>query len=293
MKAQALVDTMLGPYKAGWGYIWGTSGQVWTQAKQNAATRDMTVKYGQKWVGKTVSDCSGLFVWGFKQFGESIYHGSNTIWNKYCSKQGKLKNGQRTDGIALRPGTAVFLYNGTKRHHIGLYVGDDMCVEAKGTINGVVMSKSDHWDEWGELAAVDYSDIPEEPIPVQHPTLRRGDRGEEVRQLQQQLNDAGYNCGKVDGIFGSGTESSVKALQADNGLKADGICGLKTWAVLGAIEDQGQEPMPDEDEQEDPVEDEETQDDGIDDAMVVSREDILHLIDVLDELHEFAESLLQ
>ena len=55
-----------------WGYIWGRSGQVWTQANQDAATRDMTVKYGAKWIGKRVADCSGLFVWAYKQRGEKI-----------------------------------------------------------------------------------------------------------------------------------------------------------------------------------------------------------------------------
>jgi len=30
-----------------WGYIWGQSGALWTQAKQNAATRTQTVQYGQ------------------------------------------------------------------------------------------------------------------------------------------------------------------------------------------------------------------------------------------------------
>ena len=27
-----------------WGYIWGAAGESWTQAKQNAATREQTVK---------------------------------------------------------------------------------------------------------------------------------------------------------------------------------------------------------------------------------------------------------
>ena len=50
----------------GFGYIWGERGGVWTQAKQDKATREQTIKYGQKWVGKKVADCSGLFSWAFK-----------------------------------------------------------------------------------------------------------------------------------------------------------------------------------------------------------------------------------
>lgn len=44
----------------GWGYIWGKAGQTWTEAMQKNATNDMAIKYGKKWIGKMVADCSGL-----------------------------------------------------------------------------------------------------------------------------------------------------------------------------------------------------------------------------------------
>ena len=34
-----------------WGYIWGKWGQVWTARDQANASREMTVKYGSKWIG--------------------------------------------------------------------------------------------------------------------------------------------------------------------------------------------------------------------------------------------------
>ena len=37
-------------------------------------------------------DCSGLFVKCFRDQGADIYHGSNTIYRKYCSEKGKLTN---------------------------------------------------------------------------------------------------------------------------------------------------------------------------------------------------------
>lgn len=105
-----------------WGYIYGASGQVWTQAKQNKATRTQTKKYGQQWVGRRVSDCSGLFYWAFKELGGSCYHGSNAIFKKYTSANGTLIHGVPSDGSALKPGTAVFKYNTSEGyHHIGLY----------------------------------------------------------------------------------------------------------------------------------------------------------------------------
>lgn len=63
-------------------------------------------------------------------------------------------------------------------------------------------------------------------------TIRRGSRGEAVARLQTILNDLGYNAGRVDGIFGPGTEAAVKRFQASNGLLVDGIVGPKTWGVL-------------------------------------------------------------
>jgi peptidoglycan hydrolase-like protein with peptidoglycan-binding domain len=62
--------------------------------------------------------------------------------------------------------------------------------------------------------------------------LKKGSRGTEVKKLQEQLNKLGYNAGAVDGIFGSRTESAVKAFQKDNGLAVDGIVGAKTQNKL-------------------------------------------------------------
>jgi N-acetylmuramoyl-L-alanine amidase len=70
-------------------------------------------------------------------------------------------------------------------------------------------------------------------------TLRRGSRGELVKQVQSKLKNWGYYTGAVDGIFGSGTESAVKSFQKKNGLTADGIVGKKTAAALGINLDGG------------------------------------------------------
>ena len=94
------------PLREGWGYIYGTSGEVWTQAQQNAASREQTKKYGQKWVGHRVADCSGLFAWALRQLGGYCYHGSNTMFRRYSSASGSLSAGKRTDGEPLKPGTA-------------------------------------------------------------------------------------------------------------------------------------------------------------------------------------------
>ena len=57
--------------------------------------------------------------------------------------------------------------------------------------------------------------------------LKKGSRGTEVKLLQEFLNIG------ADGIFGSGTEESVKEWQTKNGLLSDGIVGPKTWKAMG------------------------------------------------------------
>ena len=64
------------------------------------------------------------------------------------------------------------------------------------------------------------------------PTIRRGSRGQDVAVAQTTLNSLGYNAGRVDGIFGAGTEAAVKQFQQAHKLMADGIIGPKSWGVL-------------------------------------------------------------
>lgn len=226
-----------------WGYIWGTAGIEWTQAKQNAATRDMTVKYGQRWVGHMVADCSGLFSWAFKQLGGYMYHGSNTMYNSYCTAKGKLSGGKRSDGKTLLPGTAVFTGTEDNHGHVGLFIGNGVIIEAKGTVKGCVKSKvtESRWTYWGELKGVDYGSSPSpspSPTPTEKPTLRRGDKGEYVTLAQTELINKGYSCGSfgADGQFGAATEAAVRQFQKDHSLTVDGVIGSKTWAALDTNE---------------------------------------------------------
>lgn len=161
----ALIEKFQYAYDNGWGYIYGTAGVKWTQARQEALERktssnyDMSKKYGSKWIGHYVADCSGLFAWAFKQLGGSIAHGSNSIWRGYCTEKGVI-NGN------LQPGTAVFKCKDSNNYyHIGLYIGGTTVIEAKGTVAGVVTSRLSEWTHYGILKDVDYTDTapPETP----------------------------------------------------------------------------------------------------------------------------------
>jgi peptidoglycan hydrolase-like protein with peptidoglycan-binding domain len=84
-------------------------------------------------------------------------------------------------------------------------------------------------------------------------TLRFGDTGPDVKQLQMKLRrlrerrhdlDPQGNS-KIDGIFGPLTRKDVLDFQGDTGLDADGIVGPKTWDAIDSLvpgtPDEGQE----------------------------------------------------
>jgi len=126
-------------------------------------------------------DCSGLFVKAFRDQGGSIYHGSNTIYRKYCSEKGKLTNVSQ-----LKPGMAVFKWNANTPEkfddglgdfqHIGLVtsVNPLRIVHASSAAGCVTTdTKLGKWAYWGwlkDVAKTDsqldpvYPDYPDEPI---------------------------------------------------------------------------------------------------------------------------------
>ena len=66
-------------------------------------------------------------------------------------------------------------------------------------------------------------------------TLKRGDKGTDVKQMQAALVKHGFDCGEPDGKFGPNTEKWVKAFQKANKLTANGIANEKTLIALGLI----------------------------------------------------------
>lgn len=63
--------------------------------------------------------------------------------------------------------------------------------------------------------------------------LRRGAKGEEVRQVQEALVALGYST-TIDGKFGPATAQVVKSFQGSSGLTDDGVVGPATLSALSA-----------------------------------------------------------
>ena len=259
IKPEALITKFRQALDEHWGYIWGTAGEAWTEAKQKElekttdSSRAQGRQYGSKWIGHMVADCSGLFSWAFKKLGGTMYHGSDTMYRKYCVNKGELCKGKRTDQGTLKPGTAVFVWNGSSYSHVGLYVGDGIVIEAMGTLKGVTTTKvsAGKWTHWGELTGVDYagenaefSDRRDQSSQGNfdgcnmaavtqikdldscstmqnaelnglnsYKTIRRGSKGETVVEMQRILERLGYDLGPC-GVDGDFGRMTEKAVKA-------------------------------------------------------------------------------
>lgn len=111
-------------------------------------------------------DCSGAFVWAYKQLGESIEHGSNSIAH--------LRVGEYVPVADAKPGYAVFKLREWREddsgnrwykqqpgdcYHIGLMGYDGRVLNAQSTKTGFVASPaSQNWAFAAPLKAVDYTD---------------------------------------------------------------------------------------------------------------------------------------
>lgn len=127
-------------------------------------------------------DCSGAFVWAYRQLGYKIAHGSNAIARGYVEALQPIS--EALPGMAAfklrKPGDAKYdlpakyrkggsAYNGDLNdyYHIGLVDSDGKTVlNAQGTKAGFTRTKLSAWACVGRLNAVNYA-AEEEMTPMQ------------------------------------------------------------------------------------------------------------------------------
>lgn len=107
------------------------------------------------------------------------------------------------------------------------------------------------WKEWAYLPSsmLTYDDstvtVPDVDAKPSMPTVYKlGDRtlkctfplmtGDDVKELQTRLNELGFDCGTVDGQFGTNTEKGVKAFQEAANIEIDGKFGKESKAAMDA-----------------------------------------------------------
>lgn len=237
----------------GWPYVFGAVGEMCTpknrDRRDNAAYPSIVNRCqvlngsaktcaGCQWgEGVRMFDCRGFTYWLLKQVGIKISTvGATTQWNttKDWAVRGEIKD------IPPAAVCCVFKQKDGKMSHTGMCLGHGNIIHCSSTVKRGKVTDAG----WTHFAIPKGLYTDEEIAAMQaaliHPTLRKGDVGESVRQMQTLVQAAGFSVGRAgaDGIFGTGTQEGVEAFQAANGLSVDGIVGPATWAAFDAVPDQ-------------------------------------------------------
>ena len=269
IKADALIADFRHMLDNKWGYIFGASGQVLTQEEyeKKAAKNEWTKKYGKKWIGHHVADCSGAFVWAYKQHGRSIYHGVNRIAREYvvellpvsAAEPGMAafkvyKPGHKNYDLPddCKPGHAHYNGDLNDYHHIGLVDGDPSRVlEAATTQIGVRLGKlADNWDYVARLKSVQYEGG-DEPVATEKQMIVTAKNG----------NTVNLRCGPgssysvmrrvpvgsvVDQITTTGKWAFVRYLTETGYMKSDYLIPADNAQTPDTGQQAGQDAPPDE-----------------------------------------------
>lgn len=245
-KQQKLVDWALS--KVGCGYIWGATGYTLTQTKLDQVIakqgeNSAAAKYGKRWLGKQCYDCAQLVRWGLKAAGVGgvDISGASSQWKK----GGWLVKGELETLPADAP-CIIFREdkNSSPMGHVGIYLGDGTVVHAQQTKTGVVRTplSDGRWTHWAMPKVFEGGEpAPEAPVAPVRTTLRKGTKGNQVKEAQKLLNAHGALLNE-DGDFGYATEAAVENFQREKGLDIDGVVGPKTWAALDEEPDVNPEP---------------------------------------------------
>lgn len=205
-------------------------------------------KYGAAYGLNNASWCMIFVWWCFKQAGaESLIKKSAS-----CTQEYNAMKAQAVSRNSLKPGDIVFFdWDGSGDcDHVGIVeaVGSTQVTTIEGnTSSGNSGSQSNGdgvYRRYRKITQVAKAIRPKYEnaatttsgaggnCTVTVKEVSTGSTGRAVRNLQLILNNRGYNCGTVDGDFGSKTKAAVIAFQKAQGLGADGIVGTKTWTAL-------------------------------------------------------------
>ena len=207
-------------------YVWGGQGETITSETQirrmetSTANADRAIRLWKSRGSNAVAfDCSGLIIWALQELKLIDYDTTANSMYRMAESIGKAD---------LRVGDLVFRVDTDGRaYHVGVVTRPGYVTEARGRDYGVVEDKleSVKWNRFGRNPWIKGDKMA---------LLKVGSRGDEVKILQTQLNQLGYDAGKADGIFGTRTDNAVRAFQKAAGVTVDGIVGDNTRKAIEA-----------------------------------------------------------
>ena len=158
-----LVQWAIAAEKAGWGYVWGTYGEVLSSAMLEAKLEQYPEELAEQeefirehWLHSRTADCAGLI----KGYGwlnaetRELEYGTNGMpdlgsddFYANATEKGSI------DTIPELPGLAVW-----REGHIGIYVGNGEVIHASRTTVGVIRSRlaDGDWTHWLEIPYISY-----------------------------------------------------------------------------------------------------------------------------------------
>jgi len=240
-KAQTIVT--LAKSCLGWPYVFGAIGEICTPDSRYSRRRDdypdiinkcqvlnktTTTCDGCKYLGGRIFDCRGFTYWLLEQVGIKISSvGATTQYNT-------VKDWEQQGPISEMPNLVccVFKKRDNKMSHTGMHIGNGNIIHcSKEVKTGTIRDKT--WTHYAiPRGLYTQKEIKEAKSVIVMRNLKIGSTGEDVKELQEDLNKLGYNCGKADGNFGSKTALAVRQFQEKEGLKVDGIAGEQTQLLL-------------------------------------------------------------
>jgi len=108
---------------------------------------------------------------------------------------------------------------------------------ADSKLDDIMQIKND-WKKYAEgviKAICDYYDVKYVPAHTSSKDyMIKGDSGDDVEELQDNLMELGYSLGSygADGVYGNDTKNAVILFQKNNKLKVDGVAGKNTLAKI-------------------------------------------------------------
>lgn len=238
------VDKVINIALAEVGYLEKKSNSQLYNKTANAGSANYT-KYGKEMhdIYPSVMDypaawCDAFVDWCFyKAYGVSnakgLLGGNFNDYTPSSANLYKIKSAWHTSNPKV--GDQIFFKNSTRICHTGLvYKVDNTYVY---TIEGNTSGASGVIANGGGVCkkkyALNYSLIAGYGRPKYDTTyLMKGDKGSEVKTLQENLNCLGYSCGTVDGDFGTKTDVALRKFQSDYKLTVDGKYGETSKKTL-------------------------------------------------------------